>query len=164
MATLSAIIGEIKPLIRTHLVGSEPEGQINLLTSVQAAGMSFVEDVKAGEVVLPCAILVIGDYSPEQWTVNGQWARVPVTIILVAPQGETWTQPDIAQMLHNLRLEIDSPSATFSSFQPIEWGAVTTDMTFDLQEDMLAQAQLPGLAGALMYRPGVLVDMSDAGA
>lgn len=165
MATLAAIIDEVTALVRSTLSLDAPAtpGHVNVLTSIQAAKRSFVEQVKDGTVELPCVVIDIGDLVEDKdFGVANDWARLPILFHYIREWGPTGNQRVVAAEVRTLRDALNAPGAAFTTFTPYEKGTIRTGTDSPVNASLFVGAKSDIIASCLFYTPGFLVQMDDA--
>jgi len=160
MALLADLIDELTEFIRTALSLDAPStpGHTNFLTSIQAAKKSFVEEVKAGTVELPCVVLEIGDFTPDNdYGSHNDFSRAPVTIHIIRPWGPGGNQRSVYEDAEAIKNGIDRPHVPFTNFLPRERGRVLTDADSPVNAALFVEAKANIVSSCVQWAPGFLV-------
>jgi hypothetical protein len=164
MPSLGDIIDELTAHVRTVLSLPAPTtpGHRNLLTSIQAADLSFLESVVAGTVETPCVVIEIGDFEDDTgFGVENDLSRMPVSFHLIARWGPSGNQRTIHASLMTLKRSFDAPTVMFETFERIERGSVRTGTSNPVNEELFVKAKGDLIAGCLDYAPGFQVDNAE---
>lgn len=163
--SLKDVIDELKALVRASFELPDPEPETyNVLTSIQAASFSFVEAVKAGEIVLPCVVIEVGDLErDEDWGPTNQFLkRAPVSFYYLRNRGSSGNQKDLADPMARFIVAIDDGDAEFNTFQVIETGTLQSDVDCPINTALFGESNVSLLASRGYWTPGFLVDIGNS--
>lgn len=154
------VLDELTAYVRSRIPLAAPSaGVFNLLTSVQASQRSFVEEVKAATITLPCVVIQIGDDEPDtEFGVSSDLRRYPIALHLLQAWGPLGTQRTLHAALKSLRQGLESPVTPFTNFFVVERGTVRTGTENPVSKELFVDADATIIAGTLEYVPGIQVD------
>lgn len=163
MSLLPALIAELRSTITTAVnLPSPPSGAINFFTTIQGSKKSFVEQLKAVRISLPCVVLDIGDFSlpdDNDWAMNTVgYACAPVTIIYISQWGGAGNnQSGTYSAAYAIKSSIDNVSALFTTFARVEEGKILSNVDAPVNSSLLADSEVQIVASAVAYTPGLRV-------
>jgi len=138
-----------------------PAGSLNVLTTIQGARRSFVEQLRepSARLSLPMLILELGDYMTDPSGAANSYniARMPTSVYYLLPRGPLGNQGLVSAGLVLIKSALDSPTSRFTHFCPIEEGQILTDTDSPINKALLVDAQVDVIAGCLRYAPGLRV-------
>lgn len=145
-----------------------PAGTLNIMTSLQAQGQNFIAQLndRAGagwKFVPPGMFLGFGDPAekPDEFEMNASLLmRMPLTVIAVwRTGGALGNQNSTFPSILKVKKFIEARPSTFETFQRIEQGKIMSSVDAPLNMDLRGDGQGPVTCSALIYNPGVLVQL-----
>lgn len=162
-------LAEFKTIVAAAIsLPTAAAGQQNILTTVQGQAMSFVEDVRNGEITLPCIVIDAGNTTEDPGTAlnNIGDARWPVAVTVVralagiGTDGVQNSQNGAFLNILQIKRAIDVIGDPFQTFYPMEEGKIISSMDSPVNEHLLAESNVMMVAAQIQWLPGLMVYLS----
>lgn len=162
-AELYALIGATLTEITVPNAGGSTRP--TLFTTVQALQKSIVEFAKdgiasQGRPAPPYLFVEIGQFVPDSG-LNLDNERAPVAFYYVdaASASHTPSQIYVNGRLKALKDALDSQTAAFTTFCPVEYGRIDSSPSNPITKALVAESSVQIAGGMLVYEPGFIVNI-----
>lgn len=158
------LIAEVKATVAAAIDLTEaPAGTMNILTAVQAAQRSFINELIDERLQCPLVIIELGRFTGEKDRGVDSWGmkRIPVTIhVVTRVGGEGGTQEWCFGQAMNICMAIDDPSKSFNTFEVEELGDVNSGHDAPINIALLSDGQAGVISACVTWSPGWLVNFT----
>jgi hypothetical protein len=164
MGAYQDIATEIVPIAATACsLGEAPSGMINTYSVFQGVYKSFVEEVKAGRIALPCLVSDFGDFTPDtEFGLNSiRTKRVAVAFHYITQIGGTnGTQDGVCAAAEAIGLAFDDHPGGFTTVQVFEPCTIQSNIDSPIMAALAAGSKAGLIGASVSWTPGFQVELS----
>ena len=161
MGILQDIVSEIQTNIvaATGLI-TPPSGGTNFFTAVNGLSQNFLNALAKSNVLLPCVVLEIGDFSPDTEYGVGDvlCKRLQVTAHYIAKvAAQDGTQDGVCEQAINIGVQFDVVGQPFSTFQVIEPCTIISNIDSAINAPLAGVSKVSVVSAQASWTPGFQV-------